>query len=52
MIMRITFRIFQYPFQKSIYDNEIYFYDIIVVGFVISFIVILLLVLLLFSSAS
>lgn len=41
MIMKITFRIFQYPFQKSIYDNEIYFCDIIVVVFVISIIVIL-----------
>lgn len=37
----ITFTIFQYRFQKSIYDNEIYFYDTIVVIFVISIIVIL-----------
>lgn len=39
--MKITFRICQYPFQKSIYDNEIYFYDTMVVIFVISITVIL-----------
>lgn len=31
MIMKITFRIFQYPFQKFIYDIEMDFYDIIVI---------------------